>query len=202
MTTLSAFPTNLPGLGYDVLRTPQQSTRVLTTRSGREYRAANWTFGRYKYTLTFNVLRTQSQFTEFQTLLGFINQMQGMYGTFAYTDPYDNAVTLQGIGTGDGVTKIFPLVRAFGGYVEPVLNATAITQVQVSGSNVTAYTGIQQGAYGTDSISFTSAPASNAPITASFTYSWPCRFLNDENEFNNFASNRWGLKKLEFTTVK
>ena len=39
----------------------------------------------------------------------------GQFGTFLYTDPTDNAVTNQGIATGDGSTTTFTLGRSLGG---------------------------------------------------------------------------------------
>lgn len=198
--SLPAFPTSLPGLAFDVLRSPNWSTRQLTSRSGKKYLAANWSYGIYTYTLKFTVLRTN--LGEFQTLLGFYNQMNGAYGWFAYTDPYDNAVTLQVLGTGTGSQTVFPFVRTFGGFVEPVLNVTSVSQVTVAGSGTSSYTTSQSGEFGIDTLTMNSAPTNGQVVAATFAYSWPCHFLKDVNEFNNFALNRYGLKELVFETLK
>lgn len=200
--TLPVFPSTLPGLSFDVLRTPMMSTRVLTGRSGLEYRAANWSYGIYKYSLTYTVLRTANAFQEFQQMIGFINSQLGMYGPFLYDDPSDDTAVNQQIGIGDGVTKSFPFVRAYGGFVEPVTAVKAVSQVTVSGNPTSNYTLSQTGSYGTDTITLTTAPVASAPVTASFTFYWPCRFLQDDPEFNNLAFQIWALKKIDFQTIK
>jgi uncharacterized protein (TIGR02217 family) len=200
--TLPIFPSNLPGLAFDVLRQQQWSSRIMTATSGKEYRAATQSFPRYVYSVSYSVLRSSAAFLELQTLFGFCNAAQGQFAPFLYTDPSDNSATLQQIGVGDGTTRSFSFVRAFGGFVEPVLAVNAISQVTVAGTPTSAYTTSQTGAYGTDTITFTSAPANLAAIKASFSFYWPCRFMQDDPEFNNFAAQFWGLKRLQFITLK
>ncbi len=200
--TLPIFPSNLPGLAFDVLRTPTSSTRSLTARSGKQYRAANWSFPVYKYQLTYTVLRAASAYQEIQNLIGFCNIQLGMYAPFLYTDPSDNTATTQQIGIGDGVTTAFSFVRAYGGFIEPVLAVNTVTQVTISGTPTVSYTLSQTGDYGTDTITFGTAPSASAPVAASFSFYWPCSFLQDDTEFNNIAYQIWALKKLEFQTLK
>jgi uncharacterized protein (TIGR02217 family) len=201
--TLPIFPSNLVGLAWDVLKTSISSTRVLTARSGIEYRAANWSYGKYKWQLTYSVLRqNRNGLTELQTLLGFCLQMQGMYSSFLYTDPTDNSVTLQGLGSGNSTQTVFPLVRTFGGVTEPNLVANSVSAVYLNGTPTSAYTLVQVGAYGIDAISFNSAPGAGVLITATFTYYFPVRFLQDDPEFNNFSYQFWALKKISFQSVK
>jgi hypothetical protein len=78
----------------------------------------------------------------------------------------------------------------------------AVSQVTVAGTPTSAYTLSQAGAYGKDTITFTSAPALGAAIKASFTFYWPCRFMQDDPEFSNFALNFWALRKISFITCK
>lgn len=200
--SLAVFPANLPGLAFDVLRQQKWSTRVMTASSGKEYRAPTQSFPKYQYTVGYSVLRATTALPELQTLFGFCNARQGMAQPFLYTDPSDNSAISQQIGVGDGATTVFNFVRAFGGFVEPVLAVNAVSQVKIAGTATSAYSLSQVGAYGTDTITFTSAPAAAAPITASFTFYWPCRFMQDDPEYNNFALAFWGLKKLSFITCK
>lgn len=210
MTTLPLFPSAQPGLAWSVLKTTIDSTRALTARSGKEYRAANWSYGKYKWGLTYSVLRQNRVIqpgnvvlTELQVIMGFCRQMRGMFANFAYNDPTDNSITSQTLGTADGVQTVFPLVRAFGGWVEPVLVAHNISAVYVNGvATPTGWTATQVGQLGIDSITFTSPPVPGAVVSADFTYYWPVRFLQDEPEFENFAYQFWSLKKIEFQSVK
>lgn len=203
MTSLSVFPSNLPGLAWDVLKTPISSTRVQTARSGLEYRASNWSFGKYKWQLTYSCIRqNRSGLTEFQQLFGFCLGMQGMFQPFLYSDPTDNSVVNQGLGVGNSTQTVFPLVRTLGGWTDPNLVANAVTNVYLNGTPTSAYTVVQVGQYGPDSISLNSAPGSGVVVSATFTYYWPVRFLQDDPEFNNFAYQFWGLKKILFQSVK
>ncbi len=58
--------------------------------------------------------------------------------TFLYTDATDNTVIAQSIGTGNGSTTTFQLVRSFGGFVEPILAPNAVTTVYDNGTPVAA----------------------------------------------------------------
>ena len=203
---LTVLPT-LAGLTWDIKRTPVFSTRNLTARSGLEYRTANWSYPRYKFEMSFSVLRTAAAYQEFQSLVGFINSVAGQYANFLYNDTNtpDNSVTTQAIGVGDGTTTVFPLVRSYGGYSEPVLYANVISAVYLNGvsqATPAVWSGYQSGAYGVDSIKFVSAPTAGVVITATFTYYFVCRLTSDENEFNNFMSGRFEMKKLSFESVK
>lgn len=200
--SLPIFPSLPLSIAYDVFRSPMMSTRVMTARSGKEYRAPNWSFGKYKYSLPYSVLRADLSHAELQTLIGFCNSQFGMFLPFLFDDTSDDTVVNQTLFIGDGVTKTFPLVRTYGGFVEPVLAANVISQIAVAGTPTAAYAASQVGAYGIDTITMTAAPAINAVVTGNFTFYWPCRLLSDTNEFNNFASQLWALKKLEFQTVK
>ena len=65
--TLSSFPV-LPGIGWDIKKTPVTSTRVLTAASGVEYRAQNWSYPRWKFEIPVNFMRQYGSYTEWSTL--------------------------------------------------------------------------------------------------------------------------------------
>ena len=113
---------SLPGLTWDITRTPTWSTTVKTALSLREYRQANASFPVYHYKLTYGVLRQKQAFAELATLAGFYNKHQGGFASFLFNDPDDNAVVAQLFGTGDGTTTAFQLARSFGGASEPVFD--------------------------------------------------------------------------------
>lgn len=204
--SLSVLPT-LAGLQWDIKRTPIFSTRVLMARNGLEYRTADWSYPRYKFEISFSILRTAAAYQEFQTLVGFLNTLQGQYANFLYNDTNtpDNSVTAQPLGTTDGVTTIFPLVRSYGGYSEPITCANTISGVFLNGvSQATpgVWSPYQSGSYGIDSIKFVSAPTAGQALTSTFTYYFTCRNSNDENEFNEFMSGRFEMKQFSFESVK
>lgn len=204
--TLQIFPSNLPGIEWNVKKTPIFSTRVLTSRSGMEYRAANWSYGKYRWQLSYAVLRqNRGGLTELQELLGFCLARQGMFEDFLYSDPTDNSVTGQLLGVGNGAQTDFPLVRTLGVWTDPNLVANAITAVYVNGVEqtlTTDYTIEQIGKFGLDAIRLTTPAPFGEEVTADFSYYFPVRFMQDDPEFSNIFHQLWEMKKLQFVSVK
>jgi uncharacterized protein (TIGR02217 family) len=201
MTDL-VFP-SLAGVAWNTVRTPTWQTRTQTAVSGRETRQADWQYPRYSWELNYDFLRSDPTFAELQTLIGFINQMQGGFGTFLYSDDDDASIANQRIGTGDGSTATFPLIRGFGGFVEPVARVNTIGAVSVAGTATASYT-VNADAY-TESgstITFATAPAAGAAILASFTYYWRCRFGSDTTDFTKFLYGLSSVSSLKFESVK
>lgn len=204
----AVFPT-LAGQGWDITRTPIWDTTIQKNVSGKEVRMANYSFPRYQWDLVFNAFRqgivNNTAYTEFAQILGFYNTVQGSFDSFLYTDQDDNSVTAQAIGTGNATLTTFQLVRTFGGFVEPVLAPNSVTAVKINGVTKTLgadYTISNWGTANPGIITFTSAPANAAVITADFTYYWPCRFVSDTIAFNKFISNMYDGKKLSIMSVK
>lgn len=201
--TLPVFPSDLPGIEWDVTKTPIWSTRVITSQSGKERRSQRWSYPKYSWTVSFSVLRqNRGGLTELQELLGFCLARQGMYEDFLYEDPTDNSVTNQLLGTGTGSETDFTLVRAMGAWVDPNIVAKTVTAVYVDGELTTDYTLVQVGNFGLDTIRFNSAPAYGSIISATFSWYFPVRFMADDPEFQNIFYQLWAVKKLEFQSVK
>ena len=134
------FP-SFTGIGYPIPRRPMWNTTTQKVVSGKQTRLANWTYPIYQWDLLFNLREgsvTGSAFTEMSQLKGFYNSRQGSFDSFLFTDPDDNTVTGQAIGTGDGSTTAFQLARANGGFVEPVLAPNAVSAVYDNATPVAA----------------------------------------------------------------
>lgn len=202
------FP-SFAGLGWDVTRTPIWDTSITPNQSGKEVRMSNYTYPRWQWDLVYTAFRQgvvhNVAYTEFAQIAGFYNARQGSFDSFLYTDADDNAVTAQALGTGDGVTTTFPLIRAFGGFVEPVLAPNVVTAVKINGTTKTLGTDYTVSAWGSANpgiITFTTAPAGSAAITADFSYYWPCRFLDDNIPFNKWISNMYAGQKVSLMSLK
>lgn len=193
----SIFP-SLPGLSWNVVRQPVWNTVVQTAASGREYRAAMWTYPKWSYKLSYEVLRGRSALPEMQTLAAFFNGHRGSWDSWLFRDPDDYLVANQNFGTGNGSNKAFQLVRAFGGYIEPVFEPGAYT-VYLNGAAQTLNTHYTQS---NGLITFVTAPASGAMLSWSGTFYWRCRFVQDQLEFNQFMRQLWELSRVEFITVR
>lgn len=204
---------SVPGLTFPASRTPIFMTRKQVSISGKEVRIADWSYPRYQWTLQFAMLRQGgfggSNYSEFATLEGFFEGLQGGFDSFLYTDPDDNTVTGQAVGAGDGSTTAFPLVRAFGGTVAPILapNLSAAFNVYLAGvlQSASSYTVTPWGtsnSNGPGQLIFNSAPGAGVAITADFTYYFPCRFDDDKIDFSKFMSSIYEAKSVKFTSIK
>lgn len=204
--TLKIFPSNedLPGIEWNVKKAPINSTRILTARSGLEYRAPNWSFPKYRWTLSFSVLRQDRWgLTELQSLLGFCLGRQGMYEDFLYTDPTDYTVAGQLLGVGTGSQTDFPLVRTLGEWTDPNLVGNTIGAVYVNGvAQTSGWSLVKSGRFGLDTIRFDTAPPYGENVTADFSWYFPVRFMQDDPEFSNIFWQLWENKKIQFQSVK
>lgn len=193
--TVPVFP-QLAVRGWPIKRTPIWKTVKQEAISGQETRQRLWTYPRWRYELTYDLLRSISGAQEWQAVVGLYNQVGGSAGAFSFTDASDNTATLQSFGVGDGVTTVFQLVRNLGGFVEPVFLPTSVTVLN-SGTTVTNYTTGATGA-----LTFSTAPSPGASLQWSGTFDWLCRFDADEMEFQMDYQNIWSLKSCVFSTVK
>jgi uncharacterized protein (TIGR02217 family) len=119
-----------------------------------------------------------------------------------------DSVTGQPIGTGDGTTTIFQLIRTIGGFAEPIqtpYSADGVSPPPIVYGNGIAYT------YATDysvdnlgRIIFVTAPPSSpvTQITADFSYYWPVRFDDDSIEAENMLQYLWAHKSIKLRQVR
>lgn len=174
--------------------------------SGKETTIPLWSFPKYRYELVFDFIRqgelvgAATAYTEYQTVIGFINSVSGDGYPFYYNDPNDNTISSQTIGVGDGGTTDFQLLRAMGGFVEPIQspNTTAPATITVGGSATTQFSYLPAGI-----IRFNSPPANGAQIVWSGSYYWLARF-DDSSPWTlaEFMNGFFETKRLSFTTVK
>ncbi|MDB5358845.1 MAG: uncharacterized protein JWO51_142 [Rhodospirillales bacterium] len=193
------FPT-LPSLSWSTFKRPTFSTRISKRTSGREVRAANYAYPLYEFELTYEALRASQVYVELQTLMGFFLQRQGSFDSFLFTDPTDNTVASQVIATGDGVTTSFTLVRAVGGWVEPIGQAANQPSVYVNGAlQATNTWGITL----PNTLTFSAAPGAGQQIlVTNLQYYFVCRFSDDVHDYENFMDQLWTLKSCKFVSVK
>lgn len=194
------FPV-LRGRSWETTRTPVWNTLVQGTASGgAEVRVSLATYPRYRWSVKHSVLRSAASKAEFQTLLGFYNQVKGRGLPFYYRDLEDCAVTGESLGTGDGETLAFPCMRTLGGFQEPVFAPDSLA-VYLDGVQVFTGWGVETVA-GMTVVLFDAAPGDGVAITADIGFYWPCRMVSDEAEFQNFLSGRWAQDGIEFISLK
>ncbi len=193
------FPT-LPGLKWDIVKTPQFATAISKHVSGREVRASNYAYPLWKWEMSYEFLRETAGFAELETLAGFFLARHGAFDTFLFADPSEpNSVAGYSVGTGDGLTTSFQLTKTYAGFAEPIgyvdqttLGVSVGGVMQASGWSLIM----------PNTIVFITAPAAGAAITASYTWYYRVRFADDAHDYNNFMYQLWELKKLTLEMVK
>ncbi len=203
MTAPPAFP-NLAGQGWSVHKKPVFATLVADHASGREVRDALWQYPLWEFELCFDGLASDSTSypglgaQSLQTLMGLFLQAQGQFGTFLYTDPTDCRVSGQVLGAGDGATTSFAFVRTLGGFAEPVGWVTSVASVALNGAPQSSGWSLTS----PNTLVFSSAPGSGVAVTASFSYAFQCRFLEDGQDFEQFMQNLWAAPSVKFRSVR
>ena len=105
---------------------PERKTEVVTLASGAEARNALWAGSRRRWDVGSAVTRLDT----LQAVVAFFEARGGRLNGFRFRDALDDrscapgaavSATDQEIGTGDGVTDTFQLVKAYGGYARRIL---------------------------------------------------------------------------------
>lgn len=205
--TLPVYPT-LKGIAYPIKWTPRfYNMKTQTAASGADIDLALSQYPLHDFELQYEFMRSNGVLNapsdEFKTLMGFVLQLSGTPGRFLFSNPADNSVTGQAIGTGDGTTTTFTLVRTFGagGFsgTEPVgyVNSSGLN-VYNNGTLLTLGTDytLSQANPVAQTITFSLAPASGHAITADFSFYYYCKFADNAQEFDEFMSNLWSAGKV------
>jgi len=169
------FPVDI---SYGASGGPEYSTDLVKTASGGETRNQNWEYPLHKYDVGHNV-KTREQIMK---LSAFFRGRKGKAFGFRFKDWIDYAATGQYLGTGDGATATYQLIKKYtddGGYSEtrkitkPVNGTVKVyldDVLQIAGYTVDYATGI---------VTFDVAPAAGVIVTADFEFDVPCRFDTD-----------------------
>lgn len=200
----SVFP-YLPGQHPEIEKDEVWATKVMQASSGRERRTAMWAFPRYKFKVTFEVLRKRATLNEVQVLEEFFNIAQGKFGRVQILDPSDNYVSaglmsLPGqavTANGDGSTTTFQLTRKIRNWIDPIYSVyTPTFQATVNGANV-ASTVSSVGL-----VTFSSAPANGATIAWTGYFYYLARFDQDEMNMKAIWQQLWSQSGLTFMSER
>ncbi len=203
--------------GYSIHKKPTfASLAPPPGRSGREALNFQMPVPLWEFELVNEILRDQTQnitldpyfsgFNEYSQLLGLFLAAAGQYGFFFFEDITDNSRSLQPIATADGATTIFPFVRTMSygtiAYTEPVggVNITQPIVVTLNGTPVPSL-GNWGVSHDQSSLVFLSPPAAGVLIRSTFYYYYLCRFITDDQPFEEFLHNRWFAKPIRFRSV-
>jgi uncharacterized protein (TIGR02217 family) len=188
--TMQAFD-DIPyplALGRDATIIPEFSTSVAVTASGYERRNSLWSNARLRFDVGPGI-RSEA---ELGVLIAFFRARRGAARGFRMRDPSDfssNAMVGtptaadQLLGTGDGHTSGFPLLKRYG--TGDAVQQRRITRpraetmlVSVGGTAMTSGWTLLEGGV----ISFATPPATGAVVRAGFLFDVPVRFADDRLE--------------------
>jgi uncharacterized protein (TIGR02217 family) len=170
---------------------PERKTEIVTLGSGFEERNAVWANSRRHYDVGYGV----KTLDDLHAVIAFFEARAGRLYGFRFKDFADfrscapsGAVTPldQSIGTGDGTTTQFQLIKTYTSgpstwvrtINKPVAGTVRVAVAgveQTSGISIDTTTGL---------VTFDSAPASAAAITAGFEFDTPVRFDTDSLAIN------------------
>jgi uncharacterized protein (TIGR02217 family) len=188
-----AFPL---ALGSDASISPEFSTSIAVTASGFERRNSLWSDARLRFDVGPGV-RSEA---ELGTLIAFFRARRGAARGFRLRDPSDfssNGMTGapgaadQFLGTGDGLTGSFPLVKRYGagglGGSEAQVRritrpAAASVHVTIDGAATMAWT-----LTGLGVVAFTTPPPAGLIVRAGFVFDVPVRFAEDKLDISGAA---------------
>lgn len=203
------FP-ELPGLEWDLTKTPTFNTKIMTSVNGRELRASYQAVPKYEISMSYAFLRENKGRTELQQLEGFFLERRGAFDSFLYKMPEDNEFDCTYVG--DGTSTSFQIYKAMHNSQLPLGN----TQEQIIGKvdpnmwnentenpmwnentenpmwNKATAQVTSDGKY------ILSEPLEDGiAITIKGTFYYRCRFKDDEQQYVNFMHKLWKAGKVE-----
>ncbi|HEX4695724.1 DUF2460 domain-containing protein [Sphingomonas sp.] len=158
-------------LGREAEVAPAFSTAIAASASGFEARTAGWAEARTSYDVGPGVRSEE----DIATLLDFFRARMGPARGFRLRDPFDAVASGQAIGTGDGTTTRFALVKSYGAALRRITRPVAGSVRIAVGDVETAAFSVADGGW----IELDVAPTDGAAVSASFTFDVPVRFAED-----------------------
>jgi uncharacterized protein (TIGR02217 family) len=192
---------------------PERRTDVVALGSGREERNARWAHSRRRYDAGYGV----KTFEALSQVVAFFEERRGRLYGFRWRDRLDHssaapgmnvAPTDQAIGTGDGATAAFQLVKTYGSTYAPYQRAVTkpvAGSVRVAVNGVEASEGSAFTADATNGIvTFHPGhvPALGAAVTAGFLFDVPARFDTDYLEVDLSAFDAGAIPKIPLVEIR
>lgn len=199
------FP-ELPGLDWDLTKTPMFNTKIMQSVNGRELRASYQAVPKYQISMSFAFLRESKGRKELQQLEGFFLERRGSFDSFLFKMPEDHEFQCTFIG--DGVQTSFQLYKQINTTQIPLQHTQAeqsedplmwdevASKPMWSDPNDQMWL-LQFGITTNGLLQMPIPLAAGESITISGTYYYRCRFADDEQQYTNFMSKLWKAGKVE-----
>lgn len=200
------FPTDI---AFGSRGGPKRKTVIAVSGSGYEHRNSQWADSKREYNAGYGV----KSIDDIHTVVEFFEERRGMLHGFRWKDKFDYkscapkqtpAFDDVEIGTGDGTTTEFQLIKIYGSVYDPysrdikkpVQNTVLIGvngSQQSSGWSVNTATGV---------ITFDSAPSNGHAITAGFEFDVPVRFNTDYLEIDLAAFAAGNIPDIPIVEIR
>jgi uncharacterized protein (TIGR02217 family) len=177
------FPDNI---GRGARGGPERRTQIVELASGDEERNASWANSRRRYDVAYGIRRAD----DLAVVVAFFEARNGRLHGFRFKDWADYRSGLpsqlpgptdQALGTGDGTTTVFQLVKRYSSGAQSWVRTIG---KPVAGTVRIALDSLEQGAgwtvdTATGLVTFATAPAAGVSVTAGFEFDVPVRFDSD-----------------------
>jgi len=199
------FP-ELPGLEWDLTKTPMFNTKIMQSVNGRELRASYQAVPKYQISMSFAFLRESKGRKELQQLEGFFLERRGSFDSFLFKMPEDNEFQCTFIG--DGVQTSFQLYKQINTtqiplqHTQPEQSEDPLMWDEVATKSMWSDPDdqmwlLQFGITNNGLLQMPIPLAAGESITITGTYYYRCRFADDEQQYTNFMSKLWKAGKVE-----
>lgn len=189
---LQKFPVALqPKVAYNSSKHQSWDTEVYESASGRYRSLSNQLYPKWKISVLIQPLTD----AEARTLMGFVAARKGGYEPFLWKDAEDYHE--QGVGLAKVSNTKYQAVARFGNYVEPVEYIENV-EVFVNGTKQASTSYTVSNGY----VTFKSAPASGATVTANYDYYWKVRFDDDGMGIEHIFDNINRSQRFKMVTAR
>jgi uncharacterized protein (TIGR02217 family) len=189
---------------------PVRRTDIVTLASGREHRNSRWAQSRRRYDAGLGVRSIDA----LHMVIAFFEERRGRLVGFRFRDradwrsgPPSKAPTPldQRIGTGDGVTRQFQLVKIYGSAYAPYRRVItkpdgATVRVALDGADQAAGPDFSCDPT-TGLMTFVAPPAPGVAVTAGFAFDVPVRFDTDELDIDLSAFDAGAIPQIPLIEI-
>ena len=202
------FP-ELPGLEWELSKTPIFNTKIMTSVNGRELRASYQAVPKYEISMSFAFLRESKGRNELQQLESFFLERRGAFDSFLFKMPDDSDYSCSF--TGNGSATSFQLFKQMHTSVIPLVNTEAETIFQVDptfwneNDQATFWSDNDEDLFWDDTtaqvnksgmVTLSKPLKQGHKFEVKGTYYYRCRFADDEQQYTNFMSKLWKANRV------
>ena len=199
-----------PELALGARGGPERRTEIVTLGSGFEHRNQLWAHSRRRWNVGYGI----RSLAHLEEIVAFFEQRRGRMRGFRFKDRLDfrsaaagmaSTAADQTIGEGDGTTRAFQLCKTYGSgsdiYTRPIGKPVAGTVlIALDGDEVDPGDWVLDSATGL--VTFDTAPADGAAITAGFAFDVPVRFDTDLLEIDAGAFEAGAVPDIPIVEIR